>query len=129
MLRDRCPKVVDLALKWCKAKTKWVDHVYDHFINIYALKEERYEATRIALGISGKYHNFDFNKSIDWINLDEDEGEYWNVISNWVKWFVNRHATIESDIKDGLTNDEIISKRKELNSDSHALLEYIRENI
>lgn len=129
MLRDRCPAVIDLALRWCKAKTKWLDHVYQHFINIYVLKEERYEATRIILGISGKYRNFDFEKTIDWDNIDSEEEEYWKTILGWVNWFRNRHAAIEQDIRDQLTNSEIIAKYKELNQNSTNILEYIRANL
>lgn len=129
MLRDRCPAVIDLALRWCKAKTKWLDHVYQHFINIYVLKEERYEATRIILGISGKYRNFDFEKTIDWDNIDNEEEEYWKTILGWVNWFRNRHAAIEQDIRDQLTNSEIIAKYKELNQNSTNILEYIRANL
>ena len=66
MLRDRCPKVVNYALKWCKAKEKWIDHVYFNFIKIYAEKDQRNNATRIALGISeGNQYTFDFEKTID----------------------------------------------------------------
>lgn len=129
MLRDRCPAVIDLALRWCKAKTKWLDHVYQHFINIYVLKEERYEATRIILGISGKYRNFNFEKTIDWDNIDSEEEEYWKTILGWVNWFRNRHAAIEQDIRDQLTNSEIIAKYKELNATSTNILEYIRANL
>lgn len=129
MLRDRCPAVIDLALRWCKAKTRWLDHVYSHFINIYVLKEERYEATRIILGISGKYRNFDFKKTIDWDNIDSEEEEYWKTILGWVNWFRNRHAAIEQDIRDQLTNSEIIAKYKELNQNSTNILEYIRANL
>lgn len=129
MLRDRCPAVIDLALRWCRAKTKWLDHVYSHFINIYVLKEERYEATRIILGISGKYRNFDFEKTIDWDNIDNEEEEYWKTILGWVNWFRNRHAAIEQDIRDQLTNSEIIAKYKELNQNSTNILEYIRANL
>ena len=34
MLRDRCPKVVDLALKFTKSKNAWVEHTYTHFVNM-----------------------------------------------------------------------------------------------
>ena len=99
MLRDRTPQVVDMALKWCKAKECWLNHVYDHFINIYAEKEMRYEATRIVLGISGKYHNFDFEKTIDWENLDDKDKESWQSIADWVKWFQTELMVIEQTYK------------------------------
>ena len=96
MLRNRVPLLVDAALKWCKAKECWINHVYDHFINIYTEKELRYEATRIVLGISSKYRNFDFNKTIAWDNLTDEETESWKSVEAWVVWF-QRHAM---DIKE-----------------------------
>lgn len=99
MLRDRCPIVVDWALKWCKAKTRWIDHCYEKFIKIYKSNDERHEATRICLGISGKYRNFDFHKTVDWDNLTEDETKYWNYVESWVKWFRKTMLFIEEEYK------------------------------
>lgn len=96
MLRDRCPKVVDCALKWQKAKERWVDHAYNGFIKIYADKKERYHTTRIILGIAKFYRNFEFDKSIDWDNLSEEEKVYWERISSWVKWFQKKYAYMEN---------------------------------
>lgn len=97
MLRDRCPKVVNYALKWQKAKEKWIEHVYTNFISIYVDKDQRNRATRIVLGIAdeGKY-KFDFNKTIDWDNLTPKEKSYWMRISGWVMWFCDRYAYIEN---------------------------------
>lgn len=96
MLRDRLPLLVSAALKWCKAKECWINHVYDNFINIYADKELRYEATRIMLGISSKYRNFEFDKTIAWDNLIDEEIDSWKSVKSWVEWF-QKHAM---DIKD-----------------------------
>ena len=41
MLRDRCPRVVNYALKWQKAKERWIDHAYANFIKIYCDNEEK----------------------------------------------------------------------------------------
>lgn len=109
MLRDRTPLLVDLALKWCKAKECWINHVYDNFINIYTDKEQRYEATRITLGISGKYRNFDFEKTIAWDNLDKDEEKSWQTVKDWVDWFSNHATDIKNEyekIKNIYTRDE-----------------------
>ena len=96
MLRDRCPKVVNYALKWCKAKEKWIDHVYFNFIRIYTEKDQRNNATRIALGISeGNQYNFDFEKTIDWDNLTPKEKSYWIKINGWVKWFTKHYAEVK----------------------------------
>ena len=60
MIRDRCPYVVDIALKWCtefgrlanqevkpserfkfKVKTRWIDRVYQENVAIYTLKTKK----------------------------------------------------------------------------------------
>jgi hypothetical protein len=96
MLRDRCPEVVNYALKWQKAKERWIDHAYANFIKFYVKKEDRYNATRIVLGIAKFYRNFDFEKSIEWDNLTKEEHEYWKRVSSWVRWFMQNYAYIEN---------------------------------
>lgn len=96
MLRDRCPKVVNYALKWQKAKERWIDHAYNQFIKIYVAKKERDHTTRIILGIAKFYRNFNFDKSIDWENLTPEEKEYWKTVSSWVYWFCSNYAYMEN---------------------------------
>lgn len=138
MLRDRTPKVVDMALRWCKAKECWLNHVYDHFINIYAEKEMRYEATRIVLGISGKYHNFDFNKTIDWEDLDDKDKEAWQSIADWVKWFQTELMAIEQTYnlyKDEYNRTElemfIVDRHINVENDelAYKLVKFILDNL
>lgn len=99
MLRDRIPQVVDYALKWQKAKERWIDHAYANFIKIYIDNNERYHTTRIILGIAKFYRNFEFDKSIDWDNLTPEETVYWHRISSWVRWFMEKYAYIENAYK------------------------------
>lgn len=94
MLRDRCPKVVGLALKYCKAKETWLDHVYKSWVWIYQSKKERLEATKNLLGSKSK--PFCFADTIDWENLSLDDKEYWTKISNWVSWFQNKYAYMQN---------------------------------
>ena len=97
MLRDRCPKVVNYALKWRKAKEKWINHCYSKFIKIYSDKDQRNNATRLCLGIkAGKIRNFDFAQTIDWDNLDSMDTLYWTTIDSWVRWFMKNYAYIEN---------------------------------
>lgn len=96
MLRDRCPETVDFALKWCNAKTRWVEHAYKNFIKIYVAKDERKRATRITLGIAKYYRNFVFDKSINWDDLTDDEANYWYEISKTVKWFTTNFAYVKN---------------------------------
>lgn len=95
MLRDRCPKVVDYALKWQKAKERWIDHAYINFIRFYTNNEDKKHATRIILGIAKFYRNFEFDKSIDWDNLTNEEEVYWRRVSSWVRWFMKEYMWIE----------------------------------
>ena len=101
MLRDRCPKVVNYALKWCKTKEAWLNHVYENWIWIYADKKIRLEATKNILGIKkdvfGKSQmNFVFVDTILWDNLTDEEKQMWERISNWVSWFQKNYAYIEN---------------------------------
>ena len=130
MLRDRISdmQAVDLALKWCKAKTRWINHTYDNFINCLADKSERYEATRIILGISGKCRNFDFHKTIMWENLSEDDTEYWKIVEGWVIWFQNNMLEIEYDVQHGATISQLNAKYAKGLSDPTALSIYLIAN-
>lgn len=112
MLRDRCPKVVSYALKWQKAKEKWIDHAYKNFINIYVEKDERKHATRIILGIAKFYRNFDFHKSIDWDNLLPEDKAYWERVESWVDWFQKNYSYIQNvyEISRKAGKDELNTK-------------------
>ena len=116
MLRDRCPKVVSYALKWQKAKEKWIDHVYCCFIKyigdeldinnnvITSAKDTKHKIVTTLLGIKkGKIKYFDFNNTIDWDNLSDEDKVYWERVASWVKWFCKKYAYIE--------NAYLISKR------------------
>ena len=96
MLRDRCPKLVGYALKWCKAKEKWLNHVYNNWIWIYVSNEERYNAAKNVLGIKGKTMQFNFEDTILWDNLSQDDKNYWTTICGWVSWFQDKYAYIEN---------------------------------
>ena len=96
MLRDRCPQTVDFALKWCNAKTRWVEHAYRNFVKIYLDKNERKNATRITLGIAKYYRNFVFDKSINWDDLTNEEANYWYGVSKEVEWFTTNFAYVEN---------------------------------
>lgn len=130
MLRDRCPRVVDYALKWQKAKERWIDHVYNCFIKfigeeslndkvIHSAKENKNSIARTVLGIvKGKTKNFDFDKTIDWDNLSDEEKIAWQKVSVWVKWFRTNYAYIENtyDISKKVGKDELTIKIEIINT-------------
>ena len=102
MLRERVPRVVNLALKYCKKKEAWLQHVYKNWIWVYSDKEERLKATRLLLGYSENkktQRNFVFNDTIAWDNLSEEESKEWRRIKKWVVWFMAKYAYIEDDYK------------------------------
>lgn len=96
-LRDRCPRTVDIALKWCESKNKWVDHVYDHHVRFLTDKKERAEQVNIILGLSKKNRFFEFKDTIDWHNITEDEKNHWEYVQNWVDWFCENYLYIQNE--------------------------------
>lgn len=114
MLRDRMPKVLDLALRWCKAKERWIDYVYDNVIKRTS-KEKRSDTVKIILGIKPKwkrqeiydqlrYSEFkqvtmaqvwkiprsklylDFYDSINWVTLSNNDPDMYNYWMTIAEW-------------------------------------------
>ena len=114
MLRDRVPKFVSFALKYCKAKEAWLDHVYKNFIWVYVSKKERLAETRRVLGITNpKRPNFVFEDTIDWDNLDQEEKAYWENVASWVSWFTKTVPLIEDEYKiSKLKTDDIVDLKR-----------------
>jgi hypothetical protein len=54
MLRDRMPQMLDLALRWCKAKDRWINYVYDNTVKKYS-QNKRSIAVKTVLGVKQKY--------------------------------------------------------------------------
>lgn len=102
MLRDRLPKTVDIALKWCKAKERWINHTYDNFIGIFSENKEKDNATKVILGISTRYKSFDFHKTIMWDNMTALEISYWKNVESWVNWFRTNYIYIQNEVNNSL---------------------------
>lgn len=96
MLRDRCPKVVNYALKWCKAKERWLNYVYDNQIWPLKSKKERLNQTKLILGIVNGKHEFDFHNTICWKDITPEEVYYWTYVENWVTFFQEKYQYIEN---------------------------------
>lgn len=124
MLRDRCPLVVNYALKWQQAKERWIDHAYSNFIKFYVDNKEKNHAARIILGIAKFYRNFDFDKSIEWENLSPEETQYWKRVSSWVRWFMKHYAYIENlySVSKTVGKDDMTIKVEIINSYLSSLL-------
>lgn len=97
VLRDRCPKVVGFALKWCKAKEKWLDHCYKNWVWIYSSKKERYKATKLVIG---EKYKFNFHDTIDWNSLTPEELYEWKHIEEWVRFFQLKYDLIQRSYLD-----------------------------
>lgn len=112
MLRDRCPKVVNYALKWCKVKEAWLDHVYKNFIWVFSDKKLRLAMTYDLLGHNTK-KMFVFEDTIDWNNLTKDEEIHWKKVCSWVSWFQKEYQFVENEysISKKLGHDIIDIKR------------------
>jgi hypothetical protein len=136
MLCDRMPQTLDIALRWCKAKNKWVDYVYDHFIQKYP-QNERSRAVKQVLGLTN-YYNIDeiimffrirgmkqsnnipkeelklsFKDTMNWEELagrDVNELNNWKAINSWVVWFKCWYSYIESTVKISIKNGKVYSE-------------------
>lgn len=104
MIRDRIPSTVDFALKWCRAKTKYVDLVYNQYIKFLNDKEQRKYQTRAVLGLVKGNRQFDFDWTIDNAVLSKEELEYWTFVKKYVTWFsqimlpvVDCYKTLKAD--------------------------------
>lgn len=60
MLRDRMPLVLSLALKWCKAKEKWLSYVYENHVKIVS-KDKRATRVKQCLGLKPRYTTNDLH--------------------------------------------------------------------
>jgi len=126
MLRDRMPFNLSLALKWCRAKDRWIEHVYTTIIKRYP-QEQRSRMVKVVLGIkqpmtrSEIYHHIryselkdvtkeqvnnipksalymDFKDTIGYSNIkDEELYDYWKKVEAWVIWFKEMYKYIEND--------------------------------
>lgn len=127
MLRNRLPDYVDLALKWCKVKELWINLVYTSQINIYADKQERYNATRIVLGLSSKERIFKFEDSVDWVWISEEEKERMKPAIGWVNFFKYYFPYIENAWKINLSLGK--TEQEFINELSSVYLKTVSESI
>ena len=130
MIRDRCPHVVDLALKWCtelgrlvnqqiddpkkrfayKVKSRWIARVYKENVAIYTTKDEKDSSVRKALGIHRGKQVFNFAYSINLESINKtwnaQERKFWIWVNSWVNWFIDNYKYVENIyINSGGKND------------------------
>ena len=104
MLRDRLPKFVSFALKFCKVKERWLDHVYNYSIRLGATKKERLIITRKILGyedpenMKNKRREFKFEDTLQLGMCDsEEEKIFWEKMTKFVSWFQKTVPYIENE--------------------------------
>ena len=122
MIRDRCPYVVSLALKWCtefgrlanqevepsrrfafKVKTRWIERVYQENVAIYTTKDEKISSLHKALGIKDGKQKFNFADSINLESINKiwskPEKNFWVWVNSWVIWFATNYKYVENTYK------------------------------
>ncbi len=122
MLRDRIPSTIDIALKFCKAKQRWVDYVYDEFIHPYTNNSDKSFTVKHILGETcrtdkhGNKHivyHVDFHHSINWDELSPSYVQYWQWVETWVLWLQKNLLYIQNNIESlrdlGYTEEQITS--------------------
>lgn len=107
MLRDRCPKLVSYALKWCKVKEAWLKHVYQYSICLeHKSKHDKLIATRKVLGykdpknMKNKQREFKFEDTLHLEAFEsEEERIFWKKMIKFVSWFQKTVPLIEDEYK------------------------------
>lgn len=134
MLRDRLPKMVDLALRYCKCKNLWLDHCYTNFIKIYVHKKDRDDATRKCLGYGSKNRHFIFRNTIQWDNMNKEEKDDWENVCNWVAYFEENYQVAENEVNvakmynPGIWYQDVeklVAKALPSQADNYSLIRYI----
>lgn len=69
MIRDRMPLMLNLALKWCKAKERWIDYVYDNVIRKYP-ENKRSIVVKQILGIKQRWKRQEIYDQIRYSELE-----------------------------------------------------------
>ena len=158
MIRDRCPYVVNLALKWCtefgrivnkqsdpedriqyKVKERWIERVYKENVAIYTTVDEKDSAVRKALGIHNGHQTFDFGDSVNIrnINPNTERGElnFWKWVESWVNWFQKHYKYIECIYTTSRTFNEncknyiLQNINESINDYSENLIKYIEKTF
>lgn len=68
MLKDRMPFILDLALRWCKAKQRWINYVYDNTVKKYP-REKRSVVVKTILGIKQQYKRQEIYDQLRYVEL------------------------------------------------------------
>lgn len=79
MLRDRMPEILDMALTYCKAKSRWIDYVYANIIKKYS-KDKRSTVVKIILGIKQKYKRQEIYDQLRYVEFKDVTREQVNNI-------------------------------------------------
>lgn len=127
MLRDRMPQMLDLALRWCKAKDRWINYVYDNTVKKYS-QNKRSIAVKTVLGVKQKYKRQEiydqlryvefkpvtkeqvdkipkselymkFSETINWQKLSKEDPDMYTYWKNVADW-VEWFSTMHIRIKD-----------------------------
>lgn len=93
MLRDRMPKILDLALRYCKAKERWIDYVYNNMVKKMS-KEKRSTVVKKILGIKQQYKRQEIYDAVKYGELKPITMEQVNSIPK-SKLYMNFSETID----------------------------------
>ena len=113
MLRDRLIPIWDLALMWCKVKTKWINLAYKTHIQ-HVGKSRKSITCKFIAGRRGEYGvRCDFMRTVtrdDCFRANNpEEYEFWKAVESWVNWFARRAIYMKDDIY-SISEEEFKSK-------------------
>ena len=71
VITDKMPQMLDLALIYCKAKSRWIDYVYEHIVKKYP-KDSRTNAVKIALGIKQRWKRQEIYDHLRYVQFNKN---------------------------------------------------------
>lgn len=104
MISDRIPESWDMALRYCKCRQAWIDHIYNIHVrplNNNVMKSRAENEKEKARRIRKLFENKSFSSTINWNKLLQenlDEYNMWRNIDTWVSWFRSNTTYIVGSI-------------------------------
>lgn len=117
MISDNTPRTWDLALRWCKSKTKWIEYVYKQFVAVYnnnvmhtyaENKRLKGLAVKRILGVAkrkrGEHYPLSYTIKLDSFLVNPtkesiEEYDLWCGVIKWENWFSRSLIWLDESIK------------------------------
>lgn len=96
MISDKIPMIWDMALRWCKCRTSWIDLFYDNYVRRASKKRKAVVIKRLVNGKADFDCTIDFDKLL--MKDDQEQYEYWVTVSRWKNYFARNYTFMKQEL-------------------------------